>query len=324
MDKSETANEIADKNAKEAIDLAKNIYKIVTDPRFYENFDADTRHKTVVQKYPNFANAYPVILRLMARDMRYNERAFKRFLDKLKTNPGKGMNGFIERQADYVKFLYIEECRSTGKHYDNRKANMIWNIEYNNMNKNVKKIEAEEKAAKNEFAEEQQKHLDLKRKELLDFLNTVEPQDEPMENKSENKSDDADTISEIIQTIRQLKDYRLSLIEELQEISADYNKNEIQELPEFDLEKSLSEENIKTLLDYIKDIKQNIINIENILRNKKEILENEIKIKNEQSNISGKNTPKTNELDENDLEWLEGIVTINKKPSTRKNKNRKK
>src|SRR6185437_1083660 len=227
--------EIEARNAKEALELAKNIYDVVTDKRFAKNYSPEMRHKVVVQKYPNFANAYPVILRFIARDLKYNENAFKQFLNKLKTDPGKGMEGFISRQADYAKFLYIEDCKTYGRHWSTKKANDIWNIEYENMKKSVKKIEEEEKLAKNEIEDEKKKNLEVKRKELLDFINTETKKGNLKYDFAENEENEEDLENyeraalglypkslgdveidklnhqELFQYIRQLRDYRLSL-----------------------------------------------------------------------------------------------------------------
>ncbi len=165
--------EDVEKNINEALLLAKLIYDIVSDKEFIKQYDADTRHNILIQKYPNFANAYPVILRLIARDSKYNEKAFRKFLYKLRDDPGKGMDGFISRQADYAKFLYIENCKKFGKHWNMTDAGKIWDIEYSHMKKTVKKIEEDEKLARNEFEDEKKANLIKKKKELLTFINDI-------------------------------------------------------------------------------------------------------------------------------------------------------
>lgn len=229
--------EMEEKNTKDALELAKAIFNTVTDERFFKEYDEDMRHKVVIKKYPNFAQAYPVVLRLIARDLKYNENAFKKFLAKLKTDPGKGMEGFIERQADYAKLLYIEDCKTFGRHWNMKQANKIWNIEYSHMKKWYKKLQEDEKSAKNEFEEEQEKHLEVKRKELLDFINAsddtdfdMDPSvaDDDLENyeraalgEHPKSLGDIDVTKlekpQMLQFIRQLHDYKLSLHEEFGE-----------------------------------------------------------------------------------------------------------
>jgi hypothetical protein len=164
-----------EQNKLTALDLADKIYRIMIDPDFLKEVkDPTVRHKMLMEKYPNFSQAYPVVLRYLSRDLKYSRNAFKQFLDKLETNPGKGMLGFIERQADYAKFLYLDIHK--GKHPDKKKANAIWQFEYNNMTKWHKKMLDEEECAKNEFEEEKIENLEKKRAELLDFVNSF---DEP-------------------------------------------------------------------------------------------------------------------------------------------------
>jgi hypothetical protein len=160
-----------EKNKREAIEAAAKIFKIVSNPSFAANTTPDERHHICVEKNKGFAQAFPLVLSKMSRDLLYNETAFRRFLDKLHRDPGKGMDGFIERQADYAAFLYEELSRAQGRHVDTRKRREIWQTEHGQMYRWMRDIQKSEKRAKNEFEEESQKSLDERKKELLDFLN---------------------------------------------------------------------------------------------------------------------------------------------------------
>jgi hypothetical protein len=208
-------NEIEDRNRKDALELAKGIYEVVNDPKFKDNFTPDDRHKIILQRYPNFAQAFPVVLRYIARDLRYNEQAFIKFLDKLKTDPGKGMDGFIQRQADYAKFLYFEDCKLKGVHWNMKTANEIWQMEYNNMNKNVKKLQKQEKEARNEFDELEKKNLQLRKEELLDFINRETPTEVAEEKEKEEVDPEILDPKNIIMMVRQAKDARLGIVENI-------------------------------------------------------------------------------------------------------------
>lgn len=184
-----TKEEEEKENIKVTVQLANDIYKVMQDERM-KKITPDDRHKILLQKYKNFADMYPVVLRFLARDVRYNANAFERMLEKLlkdqklkseedsrtdpkkrkKKDPLSAMKAFITHQADYAKFLYLEECKRTGRHYDSRKANAIWSVEYDNMHRALKKIKDDEDKARNEFEEEKKKHLDERRRELLDFI----------------------------------------------------------------------------------------------------------------------------------------------------------
>lgn len=163
-----------EKNKEEAITLANNIYKVLMDDRMTK-VDPEVRYKLVMNKYPTFSQAYPTVLRMMAVNLSYNEKAFRRFFDTLERDPGKGIEGFIERQADYAKFLYIEGCRSRGRHWDMRKATAIWHAEHKVMKDIMDKIRKEEENAKSKFADDKKRHMSERRQEFLDFINDNAP-----------------------------------------------------------------------------------------------------------------------------------------------------
>jgi hypothetical protein len=160
-------------NKLNAIDLAEKIYNVLCDPDMVK-VKPETRHSLVARKYPNFAQAYPVILRYMARNLRYNSRAFRQFLDRLEREPGSGMEGYIENQARYARFLYIESMRDARKHVNMKIADNVFNSEYTAMMQSYKKIKDEEAKARNEFEDEKQQNLIELRQELLDFVEAID------------------------------------------------------------------------------------------------------------------------------------------------------
>jgi hypothetical protein len=170
-----------EQNKLAALDLAGKIYRVVTDERFLKEVpDPEVRYRVVSAKYKNFAQAYPVILRYLARDLKYSHRAFKKFLEKLQKDPGKGMDGFIENQAQYAKILYLDLHK--GHHPNMRIANELYRSEREAMSRWHKKILEEEQSARNEFEEEEAENMEKKRKELLDFININEESEiEPLD-----------------------------------------------------------------------------------------------------------------------------------------------
>ncbi len=168
-----------EKNKREAIDVAAKIFKVVTNPSFANQLDADQRHYVCVEKNKGFAQAFPLVLSKMARDFAYSEKAFRRFLDKQHRDPGKGMEGIIERQADYAAYLYEELCKEEGKHYNMKTRKNIWQSEYQQMYSWMRDIKKQEKQAKNELEEESKKALEEKKNELLEFLNANDSSTEP-------------------------------------------------------------------------------------------------------------------------------------------------
>lgn len=162
-----------EKNKREAIEVAAGIFKIISDPSIVKITTADERHKMCIEKNKNFAQAFPLVLSKMSRDLAYNEAAFRKFLDKLHRDPGQGMDGVIERQADYAMYLYQEQCKSNGRHYSQKIAQQVRSFELQHMSRWAKDIKKKESSAKSEYAEENKRSLDERKKELLDFVSQL-------------------------------------------------------------------------------------------------------------------------------------------------------
>jgi hypothetical protein len=237
-------------NIKKTVELMDDIYKIVKDERFNKEFGPEERHKILLEKYKDIANMYPVVLRIMARDLRYNRVAMRRMLEKLlkdqkanaeansrqkpedkkKQDPLAAMKSFIIHQSDYAKLLYIEETRRAGRHLNMKTANAIWRTEYDNMNKALKKIKEDEDKARNEFKEETDKHLDERRKELLQFVLEEAPDNaENAENaESDDESEEVDERTEEemeLDELTELDNYIKDLQEAYKSFSTDHTEN---------------------------------------------------------------------------------------------------
>ncbi len=182
-------------NIEKIIELFKDIHKVVKHEDF-QKFTPEERHEFLISQYKDTSNAYPIVIRFIARDCRFNETALRKMLCKMrdegrklkqereknsklfmnkknqKRDPVKSMQKFVEYQADYAKFLYIEENKKNGLRFDQSKANGIWNAEYNSMISYFKKVRDDEEKNKNEFEEEKNKNLELRKRELLDFINS--------------------------------------------------------------------------------------------------------------------------------------------------------
>jgi len=152
------------------LDLADRLYKTATDDKLVKTVHPNKRLNAFRSRYPNFARLYPVVLAYLVQGPLYSRKCFEKILKKIEVNPGSGIEGFNERQADYAKYLYIEmEKKQTG-HYDNKKAKQIWVDTYDELNSEVKKIRKIEEEKKSEFEAEGKKHLLEKRAELRDFI----------------------------------------------------------------------------------------------------------------------------------------------------------
>ena len=65
-----------------SIIFAKRLYNdVILNPEFI-SCDGPIRHQFLMDKYPNFSKAYPMVIKYMAIYGQYNEIAFKQFLDK--------------------------------------------------------------------------------------------------------------------------------------------------------------------------------------------------------------------------------------------------
>lgn len=164
--------------------IASKLFQVVSNKDFVKEVpDPTTRHQVVIAQlrkmdkesgttmYDQFSNAYPMILKYMTQYLSYSEKAFDKFMREQIKHPGEGMQGFIEHQANYVKLLYVETCKASGKRPNLKEANRRKQMEFDIMNKVVKDLEAKKKEAENEFEEESKHHLEEKKRELLDFVN---------------------------------------------------------------------------------------------------------------------------------------------------------
>ncbi len=163
-----------EENIRNAIQTAANIYKVVSNSYVMDNTSVESRYNMCLEKYKTFAQAFPVVLAKMVIENRYNETAFLNFLEKIQKNPGKGIEGLMSSQADYAKMLYIEECKSTGKKWSAKRAKQIWEYEYRELDKKAKDVKKQEEAARSEYENNEKKYLSERRKELLEYIRTVD------------------------------------------------------------------------------------------------------------------------------------------------------
>lgn len=190
--------------------IANKLFQVVSNKDFVKEVpDPTTRHQVVIAQlrkmdkeagttmYDQFSNAYPMILKYMTQYLSYNDKAFEKFMREQIKHPGEGMKGFIEHQANYVKLLYVETCKASGKRPNLKEANKRKQMEYEIMNKVVKDLEAKKKEAENEFEEESKHHLEEKKRELLDFVNKELTENDLKEYLPEDLQDELDEVEEV-------------------------------------------------------------------------------------------------------------------------------
>ena len=150
------------------LDKAAEIYKdfkhkIKKDQDFKE-LEPDKQLDYFQKKYRYFGLTFPIVLRYMIQLKWYSTKAFTRFLKKLKTNPYKSEDEYCQRQADYVKFLYME----MNKHCNTKKAQEVWTDTYKKLllevemfKKMAEKIK--KKTEKNEIKNKKERREELKK-----------------------------------------------------------------------------------------------------------------------------------------------------------------
>lgn len=222
-EKQQSSNEVLEKNKRDALRLAKEIYGVVCQPEFVQ-LDHEVRMKTVQEKVPDFCKAYPSIIRWMVRDLKYNEKAFIDYLNMLerehhsdkKVEPGKGYLEYIRKQAEYSRMLY----KRSVPHWDPKIANNIYRKEYDAMVKTYDEMKEEEEEYTNEFEEEKIKHKQQKIQEILNFIEAVKPKAEKgnsIDNSVSTNSDDVIDIStetyNKLKNVTEIIDYRMKQAE---------------------------------------------------------------------------------------------------------------
>lgn len=200
--KQQSAEETFERNKRDAIRVAREIYTAVSDPEFIK-IDPVDRMKTVQEKVPEFCKAYPSVVRWMVRDLKYNELAFMDYLNMLqrdhysdkKIEPGKGYLEYIRKQAEYSRMLY----KRSVPHWDVKTANKIFRNEYDAMVKTYDEMKTEEEDLKNEFEDEKHAHQEELVDEIIDFIHG-------------NKTSPEELSSEHLNAMREvahLVDYRM-------------------------------------------------------------------------------------------------------------------
>jgi len=198
---------------KEILDFADKLYESVTDKEFLV-LDPKKRYEFVMSKYPQFNKSYPIVAKYMVLAGRYDRRSFRAFIDYLGENRVDNLWRFCEIHAEYVRILYLEDCRRDHKHADMGYAAKIKEAEFKNMYhvmKKIKKIEKEETAMYNQ---DQDELLKYKREELLNFINSMNP---PPPEKTYDDMD-ASELSGVIYTLQDKEQKLLQMLEEKNEL----------------------------------------------------------------------------------------------------------
>jgi hypothetical protein len=141
---------------------------MTTDPAFRKK-DPEDQLGFFQRTYPRFCKLFPIVLRYMIQAYQFDTGAFIRFVRKLEACPYKNEDEYCQRQADYVKYLYLRKI----KNYKIADANSVWKDTYDILSEETRLFkEANEKVQRRQ-TELSAKNSAEKRAELRNLLDTM-------------------------------------------------------------------------------------------------------------------------------------------------------
>jgi hypothetical protein len=182
---------------KEHDDVAINNSKIIfadylkqKDTEVWKAMEPEMKQEFFKAKYPQFFDSFPIVIKFMIQQDKFEVTAFKRFLEKCRTNVAEGANPYaqnmpkkgsmrltpneekwLENQAYYVQYLIEDYRRRNGKRITSAEASWLRN-----------------------------KQLESLRSEMMDFRSNFEKVAEKL--KSEHNDNDEQLLKEYIEKIK--------------------------------------------------------------------------------------------------------------------------
>lgn len=183
---------------KEHDDVAINNSKIIfadylkqKDTTVWKSMEPEMKQEYFKAKYPQFFDSFPIVIKFMIQQDKYEVTAFKRFLEKCRTNVAAGANPYsqnmpkkgtkrltpneekwLENQAFYVQYLVEDYRKRVGKRITTSEANWIRN-----------------------------KQLEALRSEMMDFRSNFERVAEKL--KADHNNNDEQLLKEYINQIKE-------------------------------------------------------------------------------------------------------------------------
>ena len=149
------------------IEFANILFRDVCLNKDFQKLSPENKWEQIQQRYPDFVRCYPVIVMKMVEGI-YSSKCFRLWLEKLRKDPGSGMDGVCERQADYARMLF----KMTTKGWTPEQAKGVWKIYYDKMKEETDRITNAEKDARDELDHEKEEMLNERRNEIYEFLLT--------------------------------------------------------------------------------------------------------------------------------------------------------
>jgi hypothetical protein len=140
-------------------------YKLKNDVVF-NTLDVDKQLEFYQKKNHQFTMTFPIVLRYMVQLRQYNRKAFIKFVKKLTSNPYRSELEYCERQADYVKYLYME----LNPKYNMKEVQSIWQQAYDMLAKEVEVFKKAEDNVKQKLEKNNNQNNIEKRRELKEAL----------------------------------------------------------------------------------------------------------------------------------------------------------
>lgn len=118
------------------------------------------------KNHHSFTMSFPIVLRYMIQLRQYSKKAFVKFVKKMASKPYRSELEYCERQADYVKYLYMELSSS----HNMKEAQAIWKNTYDMLAKEVEVFKNAEDKVKEKLEKNDRQNNIEKRKELKKVL----------------------------------------------------------------------------------------------------------------------------------------------------------
>lgn len=154
------------------IDDAEAIWKDIKERLKNEEFkvlDAEKKLEYYQKKYNDFTMTFPIVLRYMVQLNSYKKKAFEKFLKKLRANPYRSELEYCERQADYVKYLFMETTNT----HNMKEAQNIWKETYDMLAKEVEIFKKASEKIKRKKEKNNKRNNIEKRQELKRLLESL-------------------------------------------------------------------------------------------------------------------------------------------------------
>jgi hypothetical protein len=132
----------------------------------FKNMDPDDQLNFYQKNYHRFTMAFPIVLRYMIQLQQFNKKAFAKFVKKMMSNPYRSELEYCERQADYVKYLFMELSPS----HNMKEAQAIWKKTYDMLAKEVEVFKKAEENVKEKLEKNNSQNNIEKRNELKTIL----------------------------------------------------------------------------------------------------------------------------------------------------------